>query len=332
MGDASGGGTPSLHELGEFGLIERLARLVPGSTAVVGIGDDAAVLDMGGPDYLLATVDMLVEGVHFDPETVEPHVLGRRALAINVSDIAAMGGEPSFALISLALPPKCSARFLDQVYEGLAEEAALTSTGIVGGNVTGTSGPLCIDVTLLGRVPRGEVVLRSGAQPGDFLVVTGHLGGAAGLRAAAKSTAPLVTDGLSLVPVSRVAAARALASAGLAHAMMDLSDGLAGDLHHLCRASNVGAVVWADRLPISGVTGAIATSLGISAESLALTGGEDYELLIALSARDVERAQIRAGDVALTVIGEIVDPASGVTLLTNEGVRQELPPSGWTHF
>jgi thiamine-monophosphate kinase len=291
------------------------------------------VLDTGGSDYLLATVDMMVEQVHFDLETIEPRVLGRRALAINVSDIAAMGGEPSFALVSLALPPSCSARFLQEVYEGLAQEAALTSTGIVGGNVTRTSGPLCIDVMLLGRVPRSEVVLRSGAQPGDLLAVTGQLGGAAALRAgAAKSMVPVATEGLSLVPVSRVAVARALASAGLAHAMMDLSDGLAGDLHHLCRASGVGAVVWAGRLPISDVTRAVATNLGIAAESLALTGGEDYELLVALSPGDVERARIGVGDVALSVIGEIVAPSLGVTLLTNGGVRQDIPPSGWTHF
>jgi thiamine-monophosphate kinase len=188
-------------------------------------------------------------------------------------------------------------------------------------------------VMLLGRVPRSEVVLRSGAQPGDLLAVTGHLGGAAALRAwAEKHTVSVAVDLLLLVPASRVEAARALASAGLAHAMMDLSDGLAGDLHHLCRASGVGAVVWEERLPISGATRAIAASLGIAAQSLALTGGEDYELLVALSPGDVERARIGLGDVALSVIGELVVPSRGVALLTHGGVRQDIPPSGWTHF
>jgi thiamine-monophosphate kinase len=338
VNEVDGGSSRSVRDLGEFGLIDRLAGLVPGSTAVVGIGDDAAVLDVGGADYLLATIDMLVENVHFDLQDTEPRIIGRRALAINVSDIAAMGGEPSFALISLALPPSCSARFIEDIYEGLVLEAALTTTGIVGGNVTRISGPLCIDVTVLGRVPRDEVVLRSGARPGDVLVVTGSLGAAAARREArvgdhtADAAMMAAADRLPAIPVPRVTVARRLASGRIARAMLDLSDGLAGDVRHLCRASNVGAVLRADRLPISATTRTIAAALGVSPVSLALSGGEDYELLIAISPHDVERAQDAAGAVPLTQIGEVVSQISGMILLTDSGEREELPPSGWTHF
>jgi thiamine-monophosphate kinase len=319
-------------------LIDRLAGLIPASSAVVGIGDDAAVLDVAGQDYLLATVDMVVENVHFDLRNTEPFLIGRRALAINVSDIAAMGGEPSFALISLALPPSCAVGFVDEVYAGLIHEANSYSTSIVGGNVTSTDGPICIDVTVLGRVPRHELVLRSGARPGDALVVTGSLGAAAARRLAVAgggsldSTVTSVMDELPAVPTARVATARRLASARLAHAMLDLSDGLAGDVRHLCRASDVGAVIHEDRLPISAATRSVARTFGESPNSLALSGGEDYELLIAMSPHDVAAARDAAVDVRLTEIGEVLPPGEGVILSMPSGERRELPASGWTHF
>jgi thiamine-monophosphate kinase len=335
---ASGIIPQSVRDVGEFGLIDRLASLIPASSAVIGIGDDAAVLDVGGEDFLLATVDMLVENVHFDLKYTEPFLIGRRALAINVSDIAAMGGEPSFALISLALPPTCSARFVDDVYAGLIHEANAYSTGIVGGNVTATDGPICIDVTVLGRVPKQELVLRSGARPGDVLVVTGNLGAAAARRMAvgrsqAEDLAPIAAvDELPAVPLARVATARRLASARIAHAMLDLSDGLAGDIRHLCRASDVGAVLQEERLPISAATRSVAGAFGVSPVSLALSGGEDYELLISMSPDDLAAARDAAGDAPLTVIGEVVPTSEGVTVLTPSGECEELPASGWTHF
>jgi thiamine-monophosphate kinase len=338
MVGAAGTSSQTVQDLGEFPLIDRLAVLIPASSAVIGIGDDAAVLDVGGADYLLATVDMMVENVHFDLRNTEPLLIGRRALAINVSDIAAMGGEPSFALISLALPPSCPARFVEDVYAGLVNEASAYSTGIVGGNVTATSGPICIDVTVLGRVPRQELVLRSGAHLGDVLVVTGSLGATAARRMAmargeaADSAVMAAMDELPAVPMARVATARRLASARIAHAMLDLSDGLAGDIRHLCRASHVGAIIQPDRLPISAATRSVAAAFGVSPVSLALSGGEDYELLIAISPDDIALARDAAEEVPLTVIGEVLPANYGVALLTHSGERQELPASGWTHF
>lgn len=328
----------SVRDFGEFEFIRRLSTVVRGSAAVVGSGDDAAVLDMGGPDFLLATVDMAVQDVHFDLEKIEPIIIGRRALAMNVSDIAAMGGTPSFALVSLALPPTTPSALIEAIYAGLDFEAALTGTGLAGGNITTTNGPLCIDVTLLGRVPRTEVVLRSGARPGDLLMVTGDLGAAAARRAALNLAGPTDQDKdvawttLPSVVEPRVAAARGLASAHLARAMLDLSDGLSGDVHHLCRASHVGAVIRGGLLPISPATRATASTLGESMLSLALSGGEDYELLVAVSPDEVELARAAAGDVALTVIGEVVAEEHGVVFLSESGGPIDFALSGWTHF
>jgi thiamine-monophosphate kinase len=166
----------SIGALGEFGLIERIRNLIGPTTAVVGIGDDAAVLDVGSPDYLLATADMLVQGVHFGDDA-DPETLGRHALAVNLSDIAAMGGTPTFALTSLALPNSTTQGFAEGLYLGLRAEARRFDVAIVGGNISSTEGPVVIDVTLLGVVPRDELLLREGAQPGDALVVSGVLGG-----------------------------------------------------------------------------------------------------------------------------------------------------------
>jgi thiamine-monophosphate kinase len=328
----------SVGDVGEFELIDRLAGLVSGSAAVVGIGDDAAVLDVGDGDYVLATVDMMVQGAHFELGDTDPEVIGRRAIAMNVSDIAAMGGEPTFALISLALPPECPVDFVERIYHGLVYQAGVTGAGIAGGNVTRTSGPICIDVTMLGRVPRDEVVLRSGARPGDILVVTGTLGAAAARRVARRDgrkddpSLVALVDALPSGPIARVHVARRLAAGHIPRAMLDLSDGLAGDIRHLCSASSVGAAIYQDRLPISAETRAICASLDVSPVPLALSGGEDYELLIALSAENLAGARQAAGGVPLTVIGEIVSTAGEVTLVAESGDRQELSLDGWTHF
>jgi thiamine-monophosphate kinase len=338
MSDAPELTTQTVEDIGEFELIERLARFFSGSAAVVGVGDDAAVLDLGGADYVLASVDMMVQDVHFELRDADPGIIGRRAIASNVSDIAAMGGEPTFALTSLALPGTCPVDFVDRLYEGLIHEARLTGTGIVGGNITRTSGPICIDVTILGRVPKAEVVLRSGARPGDVLAVTGTLGGATAdrlIRLSSREDKPFRaswTTGQYPIPIPRVAVARRLAERRLPQAMLDLSDGLAGDIRHLCRASKVGAVIYEDRLPISSRTRAIAEDLGVTPVSLALSGGEDYELLMAFSSDDLAAAHEAAGDVPLTVIGDVVAAIGAVTLVAESGDHRELPPSGWSHF
>ncbi|HEX6506735.1 MAG TPA: thiamine-phosphate kinase [Chloroflexota bacterium] len=337
--DERGESDPStlLSHVGEFELIRRIASNLSKGSAVVGIGDDAAVLDGPGSDYLLATVDMLVEGVHFRlPETAFDD-LGRRAIAVNVSDIAAMGGSPTFALVSLALPHSVRLSDIEVLYEGLRDEGETYGVSIVGGNLTATSGPLSVDTTMLGRVPRNEVVLRSGGRPGDLLAVTGTLGHAAAQQIAHERGIGLAESkelraGAIDVPMPRLAEGRALASGHLVHAMLDISDGLAGDLHHLCEASEVGAVVRSASLPIRASTHAIAEIAGVDAIRLALGGGEDYELLAAIPPDAFAPSRAAVAPTELTIVGELVEAGAGIALEDEHGSRVPLAAEGWTHF
>lgn len=328
---------PTIADLGEFGLLRHIRALAGSGSPVVGIGDDAAVLDVGSPDYLLATTDMLVEGVHFTT-TWDPYVVGRRAISVNVSDVAAMGGCPGYALTSLALPPNTPVRFVTQLYKGFSDGAERYGVSLVGGNLTRTPGPISIDVLLLGSVAPTNLVLRSGARPGDLVAVTGSLGDAAAARlvreqgAHAHDTAVEKWLGSHRWPEVRVREAQRLAAARAVHAMMDLSDGLAGDIRHLCEASNVGALIRADSLPISIETRRAAQSLGLPALDLALTGGEDYELLLALSPTMRAAAQEACGDVPLVVIGACTQPDEGINIVDFSGRRHPLSETGWRHF
>jgi thiamine-monophosphate kinase len=317
-----------LSDLGEFGLIERIALLAPAGREIVGIGDDAAVLPGPPGMYTLATVDMQVEDVHFRLDDRSPGEIGATALAVNISDIAAMGGEPRFALLSLAARPEMATRTIEEVVAGICNLATRFRMGLVGGNLTRTSGPLCIDITVLGDVPCGEILLRSGAQEGDLLAVTGTLGGRAAMRLARDAG----IDGVPSIPVPepRVNVARRLAMAGILHAMMDISDGLAGDIMHLAEASSVGAIVDADLIPAAPLAVEFARRLGTSAVDLALGGGEDYELLIALPRTVLEEARALGDAVGLTVIGEVVGADRGLTL--RNGTRTRPLVGGWRHF
>lgn len=311
----------------EFELIDRIAAMVNAKTAAVGIGDDAAVLDEPGPDYLLATVDMLVEGVHFVRDRVAPQDLGERALAVNLSDIAAMGGRPFAALVSLAVPPDLPEKYLDELYRGINRLAQPAGVAVVGGNLSAAE-MLAIDVTVLGRVPKDQLVLRSGAEVGDALVVTGVLGEAA----AARMLADLESASEPVpIPQARLQVGQRLAASGLVHAMMDLSDGLGGDLHHLANASEVGAVIYAADVPIGLAARAASDRLGKRALDVALFGGEDYELLIAVAPDDIEAARQGCGS-NLYQVGTILSLEHGVLLEEVGGKRVPLRQLGWRHF
>jgi thiamine-monophosphate kinase len=269
---------------------------------------------------------MLVERVHFLPG-VSPRPLGRRALAVNISDVAAMGGSPRAALTSLALPPSMTEQWLAELYSGIAEEAASFGVAVAGGNLSRTDGPVCIDVTVLGSVPKDQLLTRSGARPGDVLGVTGVLGGEAARRALAPADPEIA------VPTPRVAAARALAATGRVHAMMDISDGLAGDLRHLARASKVGAVLYAEQIPVAIAARQAGHDLGIDPLSLALDGGEDYELLLAAPEDDWGELVAAVGDDAsLYRVGTVLGADEGVQLERLGGNREPLPDGGWSHF
>ncbi len=332
-----------LADVGEFALIDRLTKgLESRPDVALGVGDDAAALDLGADQLLLATCDCQVEGRHFLMRVATPSEIGHKALAVNLSDIAAMGGEPLWVLVSLIAPPDLDVSIVDGIYEGLRGLAERYHVAIVGGNVSSTSGPLTIDITALGRVARDRILTRAGARPGDHLLVTGSLGaGLAGLRAfTSKSGVEPSPDALARVrermtaPEPRVREGIALAATGAVTAMLDISDGLAGDLGHICERSHVGALVDAAALPVDGATRAVALALGEDPTALALFGGDDYELLFTTRPEDVARVTEAAQSVgtAVTVIGEITAPETGLRVRYMDGSIRPLAPRGWDHL
>ena len=309
--------------MNEFELIRRLTRSLPTNpSVVVGPGDDCAVLDEGAPDRLLLfKTDAAVEGVHFTSETA-PEKIGHKALARCLSDIAAMAGAPTAALVTIGLPRDYDPEFIEAVYAGINALARRHHVAIVGGETTTNPGGIFISVALLGWVARGKAVLRSGAEAGDAIFVTGELGGS------------LAGKHLDFEP--RLAEARWLAGHFSLHAMIDLSDGLAGDLRHVLIASRVGAELLAESIPVSREA-RLAAKAGSSAKPAllaALTDGEDFELLFTVASRDavpvldVWRKQYPA--VRLTCIGKIKG-GEGVTIRDKQGARP-LSANGYTHF
>jgi len=337
---------------GEFALIARLTKGLSSQAGVVlGVGDDTAILDIGGDRLLLATVDSQVEGVHFTFQGCGAQQVGRKALAVNLSDIAAMGGQPCYALVSLIIPPHLSLNVLEQVYDGMRLEAEAFSTAIVGGNIAGTGASmgskgeqLILDITLLGTVERGHAITRGGARAGDKLCVTGSLGApAVGLYAQLHPDLPYPPHALEAarlrqcMPEPRVRAGRVLSGFGpsIITAMLDISDGLSGDLSHLCQRSHVGARVNVAQLPISPAARAIAATAGLDPLQWALHGGEDYELLFTVAPAHVEavtQAVQSATGTPVTPIGTITEAQDGMHLVYPDGRVEPLQVRSWNHL
>jgi thiamine-monophosphate kinase len=309
--------------MNEFELISRLTRSLPTNTSVVvGPGDDCAVLDVGLPDRLLLfKTDAVVEGVHFTPATA-PEKIGHKALGRCLSDIAAMAGTPSAALVTIALPPGFDPGFVEAIYTGMNELARRHGVAIVGGETTSNPGGILLSVALLGFVPRGKSVLRSGAEAGDALFVTGELGGS------------LAGKHLEFEP--RLAEARWLAQHFSVHTMLDISDGLAGDLRHLLTASRVGAELLSTSIPVSREARRAAKARPSAKPALlaALTDGEDFELLFTVASRDavplLDAWRKQFPKLALTCIGRI-KAGEGITIRDKQGVRP-LTAHGYVHF
>ncbi len=332
----------TVGELGEFGLIARITAGLPQSPdVIVGVGDDAAILDVGGEEVLVATCDAQVEDTHFRLRRTSSHDIGRRALAVNLSDIAAMGARPRFALISLLVPPALDVAILDGIYAGLREEAAQFDVALVGGNIARNAERLIIDITLLGTGTRNKLLRRDSAKVGEVVMVTGSLGSAAARllvsedeQLAAKVGPEEMARALAALstPTPRVAAGQWLAQHGVTTGI-DVSDGLAADISHICEASVVGVQIEAESLPIPPEVVRIAALAGREPQDLALFGGEDYELVFTVPADHAEmlaRELFVATGVSATAIGTICE-GSAMTLL-RQGKPSPLRPGGWDHL
>ena len=309
--------------MNEFELIARLTKTLPANeNVVIGAGDDCAVLDLGVPEKLiLFKTDAVVEGIHFTQET-PPEKIGRKALARCLSDIAAMAGTPTAALVTIALPKKFNAEFIGKIYDSLNALAEKTGVAIVGGETTTNPERILISIALLGTVPRGKQILRSGAKVGDAIFVTGELGGS------------LAGKHLDFEP--RLAEARWLAEHFPIHAMLDLSDGLAGDLQHIVNASKVGAEILKMALPTSRAAKlrAKASSAAKPAALAALTDGEDFELLFTIASKNAVKLldawKKKFPETKLSCIGKIV--AGEGILLRDKSGSHKLNAHGYVHF
>lgn len=328
-------GRVDVSEIGEFGLIERLTSILGREAPpdlIVGIGDDAAVWRTGD-QYLIATTDTLVEGVHFLSGVTPWADVGWKALAVNVSDIGAMGGGPLFALVTLALPPETAAEDMDALYSGLHEGAGVYGVTVAGGDVV-SAPQVSVTVALVGqaRVSGGEplLLLRGAARPGDAIAVAGTFGDSAGglraLREGLEADERLVSAHLR--PRPPLALGREAAAAGV-RCGIDVSDGLLQDIGHICEASGVGALVRADDVPVSE---ALRAAYAEEALQLACTGGEDYGLVLVGERERIEQAGARSG-IGTTIIGEIVEDAGRrVRLLGADGREIDFGTAGWDHL
>jgi thiamine-monophosphate kinase len=317
----------------EFALIDRFVRTFrrqKGARVVLGPGDDAALLRPTPGMLLCATTDAICEGVHYGPR-FRPDEIGHKALAVNLSDLAAMGADPRWFLVALGLRPGTSAAWIDGVARGMARLARRFDCALVGGNITRATRN-SLTLTVLGEVPEGQALRRDGLKPGHALVVTGSLGGSAlGLRLLrrGRSASPAVRS--QLRPVPQVAAGRI--ARGVASAAIDVSDGLAPDLAHLCVASDCGAEIWERSLPLGPGVAAQPDAL-----SLALTGGEDYQLLLGVPPRrwPALHDQLAASGVAATRIGRAIPRAGLWIARVSDEKRDEKPrrlsPLGFQHF
>ncbi|MBT9164778.1 MAG: Thiamine-monophosphate kinase [candidate division WS2 bacterium] len=329
-----------ISQVGEFGLISYIKEWVQGKNPEVfrGVGDDTAVINLSRHKYLLFTCDTQVEGIHFLLSFTTPYLLGKKSMAINVSDIASMGGVPTYALISLILPQETELSFLRELYRGFMEEGNKWGVTIVGGNISRTEGPLTVDISLLGEVKKRHLKLRSGAKKGDSILITGHPGrSAAGLKllhANKINDFPELT-GAHLSPTPRLREALIIASFPEVSSMIDVSDGVLQDLGHILEESSAGALLWEKDFPIADTLSQAAGVLGEETLKLFLNGGEDYELIFTANPEKAEmiknEVKVNRGT-EISIIGEITDDYRKITLQNKFEEKINLFPQGWDHF
>ena len=335
-----------VNELGEFGVIEHLTRnfALNNPDSIKGIGDDAAVIDIGDEALLIST-DMLVEGIHFDAAYTPLKHLGYKSVVVNVSDIYAMNAIPTQITYSIAISNRYSVEALDDLYAGVLKACEMYGVDLIGGDTTSSPKGLSISVTAIGRAKKEQVVYRSGAKPGDLICVTGYLGAAyLGLQILEREKQiylehPTVQPDLDnaaylvesiLKPEARKDTIQYFHKHNLKPtSMIDISDGLASELHHIAKQSNVGLFIEEANLPIHQETQLKAISFNIDPMTCALHGGEDYELLFTVDSKDVEKVKYMPD---VYIIGDIVEKKEGLKLHTSGGKIHNLTAQGWKHF
>ncbi|MFH0787888.1 MAG: thiamine-phosphate kinase [Pseudomonadota bacterium] len=335
-----------IMDIGEFGLIGRINDLLNreglrSEGLTLGIGDDTASF-LPRPGYeILVTCDSLVEGRHYLPGLINPLDLGRRAMTLNISDIGAMGGKPLYALVSLGLKAEILVRDIEEMYRGFLLELNPFGASIIGGNLTQSGNEMFIDITLIGEVKQGTAVRRSGAKPGDVILVTGFPGQvAAGLKLLlqAQNDTEILDHPLVKIfntPSHRALLGEAIGQSGLATAMIDTSDGFLADLGHICQESHLGADLFEEKLPISEALRRAAARLNQTPYDFLLGESDDYELVI--TCRPENRTSLRAliterFPVPLTEVGRITEQPGEIALILTDGQRRLIKPSGWDHF
>jgi len=335
-----------LSTLGEFGLIDRITGNLKlgNATSFVGVGDDAAVID-AGDDMILVSTDMLIEGIHFDLMYHPLKHLGYKSVIVNLSDIYAMNATPQQITVSLALSNRFSVEALDELYEGIKAACDMYNVDLVGGDTCSSNKGLVISITVIGRAKKEDIVYRSGAKEGDIICVSGNLGAAyLGLQILEREkqiylSQPDIQPDLEdqnylierqLKPEARKDIVKYMAANGIKPtAMIDISDGLASELKHICKASGVGAFVEETHIPIKQEAELMAMKFQLDPLTCALNGGEDYELLFTADLSDLNKLRVMP-DIYLA--GEIVKAEDGITLHTSGGNISELKAQGWGHF
>ena len=336
-----------LHAIGEFALINRLKKKVFNSQAstVLGIGDDAAILAPAAGMELVVTTDLLVEGVHFDLSFCPLRHLGYKAVAVNVSDVAAMNATPTQLVVGLAAPARFTVEAVEELYEGMRLACEAYGVDLVGGDTTSSRAGLLISVTALGQVPAGQAVRRSGGQPTDILCVSGDLGAAyLGLQVLEREKQVFLADPEAqpelanyeyvvqrqLRPEARLDIIHELRELGIVPtSMIDVSDGLASEVMHLCAASGTGARLFSEFIPMANPALEAAAEFNLDPITCALNGGEDYELLFTIAVND--HAKIK-NHPDITVIGHLTEKSDAVNLIAKGGQAVPLQAQGWTAF
>lgn len=310
---------------GEFELIKRLTAKINDNNIIKGVGDDCAVLKYTKDKYLLVTTDMMVEDDHFSLKWYTPFQVGMKLMEINISDIAAMAGIPKYAFISMSIKRDTTVEFMDELYKGLYESAKKHGVLIIGGDTThGTE--YVFNLSLLGEVDKNLLRLRSGAKKNDLICVTGTLGGStAGLKLLLKGKKGFLKDHLE--PKSRTAEEGTII-AKYANAMIDVSDGLAPEVKHICEESNLGAEIYFEKIPLSKTTIGSAKKLSSDAHDFALYGGEDFELVFTIDKKNIDKIKKEFSD--FTVVGKMLDKKNGINILKNNK-KLDLG-KGFDHF